>query len=40
VSGSKYKIELVDFLKKNLGVESFEGGFRNRHFNIFVEKEE
>ena len=38
VSGSKYKIELVDFLKKNLGVNSFDGGFRNRNFNLFVEK--
>jgi hypothetical protein len=38
VSGSKYKIELVDFLKENLGAQSFMDGFRNRNFNIFVEK--
>lgn len=38
VTGSQYKIELVDFLKKNLGATSFSGGFRNRHFNMFVEK--
>lgn len=40
VSGSKYKIELVDYLKENLGTNSFEKGFRNRDFNIFVEKKE
>jgi hypothetical protein len=38
VPGSKYKIELVDFLKKNLGVTDFSQGFRNRDFNIFVER--
>ncbi len=38
VSGSTYKIELVDFLKKNLGVNKLSDGFRNRNFNIFVEK--
>lgn len=37
VPGSKVKIELVDYLKKNLGVASFADGFRNRNFNIFVE---
>jgi len=38
VSGSKYKIKLVNYLKENLGTESFAKGFRNRCFNIFVEK--
>lgn len=38
VSGSKHKIELVNFLKKNLGAVSFAEGFRNRNFNLFVEK--
>lgn len=38
VTGSQYKIELVDFLKKNLGASEFIRGFRNRNFNIFVEK--
>lgn len=37
VSGSKYKIELVDYLKQNLGTKSFHEGFKNRNFNIFVE---
>lgn len=40
VSGSAYKKELVEHLKKNLGTESFEGGFRNRSFNLFVERGE
>ncbi len=40
VSGSRHKKELVQFLKENLGVTTFEGGFRNRSFNIFVEKGE
>jgi hypothetical protein len=38
VPGSKYKIELVDFLKNNLGAATFIDGFRNRAFNIFVDK--
>jgi len=37
VSGSKHKIELLDFIKENLGVKSFEEGFKNRYFNTFVE---
>lgn len=39
VSGSKYKIELVDFFKKNLGTSDFSHGFRNRDFNVFVERQ-
>ena len=35
---SKYKIELLNFIKSNLGVKSFEEGFKNRHFNIFIER--
>lgn len=38
VKGDKYKIELVDYLKSNLGASGFTGGFRNRNFNIFVER--
>jgi len=38
VDGSKYKIEAVNYLKENLGIKSFQDGFRNRNFNIFVEK--
>jgi hypothetical protein len=40
VSGDKYKIELVNYLKKNLGVDNFiNNGFRNRNFNIFIDKD-
>ena len=38
-SGSKYKRRLSEFLKESLGAESFMGGFRSRHFNIFVDKD-
>ena len=37
--GSKYKRRLSEFLKENLGVASFMNGFRNRNFNIFVDKD-
>lgn len=39
VSGDKYKIKLVDYLKENLGTTSFDCGFKNYNFNIFVEKD-
>jgi hypothetical protein len=40
VAGDKYKIELVRYLKENIGVVNFiENGFRNRIFNIFVDKD-
>ena len=38
VPGAKYKIELVEYLKETLDVQSFVDGFRNKNFNIFVEK--
>lgn len=38
-SPSKYKKELVDYLKKQLGIGAFRGGFRNKVFNIFVDKD-
>lgn len=38
VAGSKYKLELVDYLKKKLGAETFLKGFKNHNFNIFVDK--
>jgi hypothetical protein len=38
VPGSVYKKDFVTHLKTNLGAPSFDGGFRNRNFNIFVEK--
>lgn len=37
--GDKNKKEFVKFLKNNLGTESFVNGFRNRKFNIFVDKD-
>lgn len=40
VPGSKIKIELVNYLKENLGVSSFIDGFKNRNFNVFVENDE
>lgn len=39
VSGSQAKIEIVNYLKSNLGVKSFAEGFKNRDFNIFVEND-
>jgi len=38
VFGSKYKIEITDFLKNKLGVKTFIGGFKNHNFSIFVDK--
>src|SRR3989344_2511550 len=38
-SGSKYKRRLSEYLKSNLGISSFGAGFRNRNFNIFVDKD-
>ncbi|MCX6751957.1 MAG: DUF3800 domain-containing protein [Candidatus Nomurabacteria bacterium] len=39
VSGDKYKIKLVNYLKEKLGTNSFINGFKNYNFNIFVEKD-
>ena len=36
---NKYKQELVGFLKESLGAASLLDGFRNRQFNIFVDKD-
>jgi len=38
VDGSKYKLEVVDYLKSKLGTETFIKGFKNHNFNIFVDK--
>lgn len=38
VIGSKYKLELVEYLKDKLGVKTFCDGFKNHNFNIFVDK--
>lgn len=37
--GSKYKRRMLECLKSNLGAETFVNGFRNRNFNIFVDKD-
>jgi len=37
--GDKNKKELVRFIKENLGAKDFTDGFRNRKFNIFVDKD-
>jgi len=39
VSGDKHKIQFLDYIKKQLGVSSFMDGYRNRKFNIFVDKD-
>ena len=38
-TGSKYKRRLLEHLKTNLGTSDFVSGFRNRNFNIFVDKD-
>ncbi|MEK7606884.1 MAG: DUF3800 domain-containing protein [Patescibacteria group bacterium] len=38
VDGSKYKLEIVDYLKRKLGTDFFVKGFKNHNFNIFVDK--
>lgn len=38
VSGDKYKLELLAYLKDMLNVKTFINGFRNQNFNIFVEQ--
>ncbi len=38
VEGSKYKIEIVEYLKAKLGAETFIKGFKNHNFSIFVDK--
>ncbi len=37
VSGDNYKKEIVNYLKENLGTESFKDGFKNYSFKSFVE---
>jgi hypothetical protein len=38
-TGSKYKRRLLEHFKSNLGATDFTSGFRNRNFNIFVDKD-
>lgn len=38
VTGSKHKLEIVDYFKKKLGAENFVKGFKNYNFKIFVDK--
>ena len=37
VFGSRYKIELVDFIKETLSIKDFDTGVKVRGFNIFVD---
>lgn len=39
IPGSKYKLELTNYLKEKLGTASLANGFRNHNFNIFVEQD-
>lgn len=39
ITGSKYKLELVNYLKSKLGTDSFSSGFKNYNFSVFVEKD-
>jgi len=36
---AKHKVDLVQYFKQNLGASGFITGFRNRNFNIFVDKD-
>ena len=38
ITGSESKKELTKYFKEKLGATDFTGGFRNRDFNIFVDK--
>ena len=38
VDGSKYKLEIVNYLKGKLGTDSLTKGFKNHNFNIFVDR--
>lgn len=39
VSGDKYKKQLVNYFKEKLTVKNFVEGFKNKNFNIFVDKD-
>lgn len=39
VSGDKYKLTLVKYIKNKLGTTTFTKGFRNYLFNVFVEQD-
>jgi len=39
VSGDKNKIELLNFLKQSIGVDNFCNGYKNKMFNVFVDKD-
>lgn len=38
IPGSDVKTEIVNYFKQNLGATDFSTGFKNRNFNIFVDK--
>lgn len=37
VSGDKYKLQLISYIKNKLGTDIFTKGFKNYCFNIFIE---
>lgn len=39
IPGSKYKLEVVAYLKEKLGARTILTGFRNSNFNIFIEQD-
>lgn len=39
IPGSKYKLELAQYLKSKLGIATFASGFKNYNFNVFVEQD-
>ncbi len=39
VSGDKHKIKFLEYLKPQLGIKTFVDGYRDRKFNIFVDKD-
>jgi len=38
VSGDEFKLNLVEYVKNKLGIDTFTKGFKNHSFNIFVEQ--
>lgn len=39
IPGSKYKLEIVEYLKNKVGILTFANGFKNHNFNIFIERD-
>ena len=39
IKGDKYKRRFLEYLKSNIGIKEFIDGFKNRNFNIFIDKD-